>query len=56
MKIKGLGRTFTARPKNIRLIKTRFGYRVYIDFVLPDLNGYELERLISRIKAVLGRD
>jgi hypothetical protein len=56
MKLKGLGRTLTARPKQVRLVKTRFGYRVNIDFVLPELNGYELEKLIGRIKTILGKD
>lgn len=57
MKLKGLGRMLTARPKQVRAIKTRFGCRVSVDFVLPDnVNGYELEKLIGRIRTLLGRD
>jgi hypothetical protein len=57
MKLKGLGRTLTARPKQVRTVKTRFGCRVYIDFILPvNLNGYELEKLADRIRTALGKD
>lgn len=57
MKLKGLGRTLTVNPKMVRAIKTRFGCRVSINFVLPDdMNGYELKKLEDRIRTVLGRD
>lgn len=57
MKLKGLGRMLTARPKQVRAIKTRFGCRVSINFILPDnLNGYELEKLVDRIRTILGKD
>ncbi len=57
MKLRIMGRTINIKPKQVQVVKTRFGCRIIVSSYLPEnVSEYQLEKLEDRIRSVLGRD
>ncbi len=57
MKLRIMGRTINIKPRQVRVVKTRFGCRIIVSSYLPEnVSEYQIEKLEDRIRTVLGRD
>lgn len=57
MKLRIMGRTINIKPKQVQVVKTRFGCGIIVSSYLPEnVSEYQLEKLEDRIWAILERD
>ncbi len=57
MKLRIMGRNIVIKPRQVKVVKTRFGCRIIITSYLPEnVSEYQIEKLEDRIRSVLGRD